>query len=340
MKISIIIPTYNSEHTIIKCVESALNQTYKSIDVIIIDDGSSDGTEVLLKKTYSSKIRYYRTENKGVSSARNYGLKMSNGDAVFFMDADDYIDSNVIERLVKFAIDYNLDMVCCGRADENSTIIGINHNMNDVAFVGNDIRVEDLFWAMHPGSCVGKLIIRNLIEQNNFYFVDNISLGEDFLFIVSILSATNKIGVVNDAKYRAININANSLSKKYVNNIEDVITLQLNAWESIKNKYNEIDIAYATEDMDFKLHKVKMYSNNVFKKESIFNFYEGLQKIAIYIENHDYLYKNNVKLNVLKSKERKIESIILLSKNATIIASMYYIKEKVKSSILRLKWRK
>ena len=102
-KISIIIPAFNSEDTLERCVESAKNQTYKNLEIIIIDDGSTDQTSELgknLEKT-DERVKYIFQENRGLPSARNRGKKLATGEYLFFLDSDDTIDLNLIENLIK-----------------------------------------------------------------------------------------------------------------------------------------------------------------------------------------------------------------------------------------------
>ena len=98
-KISVIIPVYNGEKYIQRCVDSVLNQTYSDIEIIVINDGSTDNTENILK-SYSN-IVLINKENEGVSKARNTGLSLAKGDYVYFCDADDYLEKNAFEILIK-----------------------------------------------------------------------------------------------------------------------------------------------------------------------------------------------------------------------------------------------
>ena len=102
IKISIIIPVYNAGNYIKKCIDSILSQTYENFEVIVINDGSSDNSWELLNKYYSDnkKIKLFNQENKGVSMTRNFGIDNANGDWITFVDADDWIENNTLERIV------------------------------------------------------------------------------------------------------------------------------------------------------------------------------------------------------------------------------------------------
>lgn len=113
--VSIIIPTYNMESTIIRAVNSCFNQSYKQIEVIIIDDGSIDDTENILKKLINFKIRYFKlNKNYGVSYAKNYGVKKAKGKYICFLDADDSFSKNSVKKRIEFLKNNKSYKVVCG----------------------------------------------------------------------------------------------------------------------------------------------------------------------------------------------------------------------------------
>lgn len=115
-KISLIVPVYNSEKTIRKCVESVLNQTYKNFEVIFVNDGGTDKTVDILKEYKANDDRIIIVEkeyNSGVSSTRNFGLRYAKGDFIQFLDSDDYLELNMFERMIEEQIKYNADLVVC-----------------------------------------------------------------------------------------------------------------------------------------------------------------------------------------------------------------------------------
>ncbi|MER1763147.1 glycosyltransferase family 2 protein, partial [Proteus mirabilis] len=104
--ISIIIPAYNAEKWIEKCIKSCINQTYKDIEIIIINDGSQDDTEIICKRYryIDSRIKYKKIENSGVSYARKVGLELSNSHYILFLDSDDYLNRDCIQTLLSYKI--------------------------------------------------------------------------------------------------------------------------------------------------------------------------------------------------------------------------------------------
>ena len=115
-KISIIVPVYNVENYIDKCLKSLVNQTLKDIEIIVVNDGSLDKSEEIIEKYVKdnpTKIKYYEKKNGGLSSARNYGLEYATGEYIAFLDSDDYVETNMYEEMYNLAKEENADMVEC-----------------------------------------------------------------------------------------------------------------------------------------------------------------------------------------------------------------------------------
>ncbi len=120
-KVSVVIPVYNAKDYIEKCVTSILNQTYKNIECILIDDGSTDGSDIVCDKLeeLDSRIIVRHKKNGGTASARNMGIELSNGEYISFIDADDYIDSVTYERVLSEMEDKDVTFVAFGMREEN-----------------------------------------------------------------------------------------------------------------------------------------------------------------------------------------------------------------------------
>ena len=126
MKYSVIVPTYNREKYISKCVESVLNQTYDNFELIIVDDGSTDNTENIIKEYNDKRLKYFKNDNHGIAYSRNFGIDKATGDYLFFLDSDDYIDYDLLsvvnENMKKNDIlifDYNEVFEKDGKVVEN-----------------------------------------------------------------------------------------------------------------------------------------------------------------------------------------------------------------------------
>ena len=124
--VSIIVPAYNAERTINRCIDSILKQSYGNLEIIIINDGSKDSTEEkCMKYIKNKKIKYIRIKNSGVSNARNIGIENSTGTYIMFVDSDDYIEKNMVERLYD-NINENVDLVICSK-----NLITVNEKISE-----------------------------------------------------------------------------------------------------------------------------------------------------------------------------------------------------------------
>ena len=134
-KVSVIIPVYNAESTIVKCIESVLDQDYNNIECVIVNDGSTDKTDYLIQSLYGNNknIKYLKTENFGVSHARNTALDATTGDYIVFLDSDDYLlEESISSRVNKMSED---SLVVCGYCEdsiENSFMLDENTFKDDI----------------------------------------------------------------------------------------------------------------------------------------------------------------------------------------------------------------
>ena len=115
-KVSVIVPVYNVEKYIHKCVDSVLNQTLQDLEIILVDDGTKDNSGIICDE-YAQKdarVQVIHKVNGGLSDARNTGMKVATSDYILFVDSDDYIKEDMVERLYDLAVRYEVDMSCCG----------------------------------------------------------------------------------------------------------------------------------------------------------------------------------------------------------------------------------
>lgn len=208
-KISIIIVTYNNANYIEKCVESALNQTYQNIEVIVVDDGSTDETESILKK-YQNKIKIYKKVNEGVASARNLGIKVCNTKYFMFLDSDDYLELNAIEIMYKKMLETNSDIVIGNIEGTKSKDIIIEDDKYEYIFNGK-IKYFMVSW--------NKLMKREIF--NDLVYPD-IHIAEDDYMIYHILKKIRKITFISSKTYNYY-INPNGLTSKKLDYYKEVI---------------------------------------------------------------------------------------------------------------------
>lgn len=207
--ISIIVPIYNSEKWVGRCIESLINQTYKNIEIILINDGSTDKSAQICKE-YAEKderIVFIDKENEGVSSTRNLGIKKAKGEFLQFVDSDDYIDPQMCEKLVKAITD--ADMVICGiRVWEKGVILREPHLKQGEYILNENVGVYFELRKINLGPC-NKLYRKQKIVKG---FRAGLSLGEDTLFVLDYMRNVKRIAVLSDCLYNVVLDNQNSLN--------------------------------------------------------------------------------------------------------------------------------
>lgn len=214
MKVSILIPCYNVEEYLPHCLQSIIDQTYSDLQIVAIDDGSKDNTWNILQD-YSkkdSRIELYHQSNQGVASTRNNLLDKVKGDYILFVDADDWLELDMVSRLVSYAIESNSDLIMCDRVmnDDDIAINQIN-----ISILNREQAIKDfLRHEYFIGSLWNKLINRKLIQ--GLTFRKDVWYGEDALFCWSVLQNVEKILVTNERFYH-YRQNINSISHQTFN---------------------------------------------------------------------------------------------------------------------------
>lgn len=212
-KVSIIIPNYNNAKYLDRCIRSAINQIYNNIEVICVDDKSTDNSVEILKayeKVNPNFKLILLEENAGVSNARNEALKICTGDYVGFLDSDDYIEPNFCTDLYNSIIKYDSDLACGGHIKINN----LNRRLSkwkptmDISF--NPI--DDIYYFTKHRNVTQKLFKTKIIKDNNIQFRKDLNYMEDALFLVTYLKYCKSISSVRKVLYD-VQINFNSLCR-------------------------------------------------------------------------------------------------------------------------------
>lgn len=217
-KVSIIIPLYNRKHLIARCVESVCRQTYRNLEIIVVDDGSTDGCEEILEslKKADERIIIIRKENGGVSSARNCGLDAATGDYVQFVDSDDAIVADAVELAVTEMENQKLDSVgfpCC--TDMNFTVESFPRVVERYSVWRGGDALAELLRMRHQCEVWSKLYKRELIGEKRF--PEGVFMGEDFIFNVAYFSSVRSFSFLKNVCYLYNNMEGESLAKRYDN---------------------------------------------------------------------------------------------------------------------------
>ena len=212
-KISIIIPVYQVKEYLCQCIDSVLNQTYQNIEVILVDDGSTDGSGEVCD-SYMEKdqrVKVIHKPNGGLVSARKMGIQSAEGDYIGYVDSDDWVDETMYENLYRNMVENNADMVICAHTEEydGKTEVVKNHVGQGVFF--GETLVSDFYacmlyepsiskWGVSP-ACWDKLFKKNLIYHLQMEVDERIWDGEDHAFIYPAMLNAKCISIIDDALY-------------------------------------------------------------------------------------------------------------------------------------------
>lgn len=271
---SIIVPVYNSSQYLNRCIDSILNQTYHDFELILVDDGSTDDSgnicDIYAQK--DKRIRVFHQSNGGVSSARNKGIKEACGKYIAFVDSDDYLSQDKLEKYIVFC------------KEEPDIIIGNKNVPYKLKYNKHIIGINDLPHICNVGVVWNSLFYTDHLKQHNITFDENIWHGEDSLFILFCFFYANHIMFVDSYGYHYETGHKQGLNIKY----------QL--WEKEYYTYDKL------REMRMKISK-RLYLNNNYTK---FRISESIRIIkSIFINNHPQKYSEI--LDILKKISHETE---------------------------------
>lgn len=231
MLVSVIVPIYNTERFLQKCLESIVCQTYPDLDIVLIDDGSTDGC-VLICDTYGKKddrIRVFHQENSGAVASRAFGLSVATGEYLIFVDSDDYIAPDMCERMLRLAISADCDMVWCNV----NVVMSAGTQLASIKYTNfTDEMIHRILRGEVPGWLGNKLIKRAFYNSANIQSYPADSMLEDMLQSIELLCANPKMGYVNRPLYYYNRMNESAMTAGHKT---DVIIKGLN---NIKHIYD------------------------------------------------------------------------------------------------------
>ena len=236
-KVSIIVPVYNVEKYIEKCLQTLINQTLKDIEIIVVNDGSTDNSKNIINEyasNFPSLIKCYDKENGGLSDARNYGMQFASGDYIAFLDSDDYVELDMYEKMYKKAIEENSDMVECDfiweypdkKVIDKGIVYGNKKDMITYARV--------VAW--------NKLIRRELIEKANVMYPKGLRY-EDIEFFYKMVPYYNKVSFIKEplVHYIQRESSISNVQNERTKEIFDVLDNSISYYKE-KNLYDEYKV--------------------------------------------------------------------------------------------------
>ena len=285
-KISVIVPVYNVGNYIYECLDSIINQTMiDDIEIIIVDDGSTDESKYIVDKyalDYENVSAYHKS-NGGLGNARNFGFKFAKGEYVYFIDSDDYLPSDALEKLYGLAKKYDHDIVTGNfiRYNDDSTW---NEEVMDMIFQDIDHDVEDTQFKHYPQlvwdiGVWNKIFKREFLEQHELHFPDK-GLHEDNIFTIPAYYLSNSIGIISDYVY-FWRLRQNSLTTQSVqlHHVADRVKMLNDVYNFTQSTIEDENIKkwiyHKILNMDFRVAAHEIVFNNLREGKEI----EGLIKI-------------------------------------------------------------
>lgn len=239
--VSIIVPVYNCECYIKGCVDSLINQSYGNLEIILIDDGSKDNTEAIIRLNYSTdkRVHYIKKVNEGVSRARNLGIQLATGDYITFVDGDDFVSLDFIKKALDLLIRYDLDFVLGGtqrfsksvhsdyaaKTEDEIIIYDKNLKVLKAKVLSNGIVKDKRLNTCFTSGPVCKLFKTSIVKKVNF--METLTTGEDTVFNLQVLDITKKAGISSNIWYY-YRLNEKSATKVYNDNIKEQYEKTLN----------------------------------------------------------------------------------------------------------------
>lgn len=300
-KISTIIPVYNSEKYIEQVMTSVINQKLKPYEIIIVNDGSNDETLIECEKFSEiyNNIKIINIENnRGVSYARNIGIKQAKGEYIHFVDSDDEIELNMYQEIMDEIMDKNVDMVITGtKYNENGKITQYIPNRQ---FISTYTEMKSFV----KDNCISgrrdifnvvwnKLYKKEFILRNNIVFDEEINFGEDFLFNCKCMKRTNLIYVMDNAYYNYMRRkNIETLKMKFIENKIELRKKFYREWVELYKYYKVYD--NVKDEMElYEGYKIYQAIISVTNSNCTLNFEEKLNYIKKFVtfENANCLFK-------------------------------------------------
>ena len=244
MKVSVIVPVYNVEKYLEKCLDSLVNQTLKDIEIIVVNDGTKDNSQEIIDKytkKYPKKVKGFIKENGGLSSARNYGLKYAKGEYIAFIDSDDYVELDMFEKMYNKAINNNYDIVVCDTIEVDEKNGNKVYKKSNFNYSNNDIKN----YIIAPPMACTRLYKINIFDE--IIFEEGI-FYEDLNLIPSLVLKTDSIGFVEEGLYYYLQRSGSIMKQKQFNEkLLDIFKVLQKNYDLFNYKYpKEVEYLYIT----------------------------------------------------------------------------------------------
>ena len=338
IKVSIIVPVYNAEFYLRPCIDSILNQTYKNIEIILVDNGSTDSSRLICEE-YSKKhdnIKFDFQEKKGPSATRNKGIDLATGEYIQFVDSDDYIEKDMTEKLVS-SMAGKADLAICGFntltiGDKNTKLQKMIPQFSGVISIEEfNKKFGELFNANLINSPCNKLYNKNLIKKNRILFKEDVNIGEDLLFNLQYFKQCTNISLLNESLYNYLRINnITTLTSSYK---EDFFINQKMLFESVREYLCENNTYDSNKDFIENRYTFSIIGcfENLFHKNSNLNYRLIKKEIIEIILDEDVI--NSIEYFLKGDAQRRLIGYCIKNKSANLIYLIFTLKKFIRNRL-------
>lgn len=330
--ISIIIPVFNADLHLKKCIDSLIVQTHQKCEFIFVNDGSSDKSQIIIEdyQKNDSRIILINQENQGVSVARNNGISIAKGNFIGFVDADDTVIPSMFQSLLEIALKTNVDVVISrynlhqnGNKMISASLFPENQILNQ-DFILNQI-IPYMIKKENLNAIWNKLFTSEIIKNNNISFPVGISLGEDGLFNMNVFKKANSVYFSNIVGYNYYEIDGsatrNFTSKNYFENILNGYLYDYSSFETPNLDDTKINKLKAEKCINKAISLVHEYTNPKNKLE----FNKANQYISEILNNANFMQILASNYDEIKLKKGKYEKAFLFAMKIKWIYLLFVI---------------
>ncbi|WWR16020.1 glycosyltransferase family 2 protein [Lachnospiraceae bacterium JLR.KK008] len=239
--VSVIVPMYNEELRIGRCIRSILCQTYDRIELLLINDGSTDRTEEICKAITDPRVFYYSISNRGAAQARNYGLQKATGEYVLFVDGDDYIDREMIRTLATAMERSGADLAKCRYAAIYAgDKVSYSSDLSEVVVYDLRQALNEMNYSRTITPSVWDALFKRAVLEG-VSFPSDVRIGEDYTFLVSVLMRAERVVVVPDILYYYVQNGDSVTHRGYTEDSERILENYIDVYHAISCKYPDLE---------------------------------------------------------------------------------------------------
>lgn len=286
-KISVIIPVFNVDKFLDQCLNSIINQTFRNLEILVVDDGSTDGSKKIYEKyaAVDNRIKIIHQKNSGISIARNTGLKFASGQWVHFIDSDDYIDIDYYEKMINAIGNTEPDILAGCVISQNSNLYNIQYKSKCILSTPSEKFLQ--LNALKNCTVWRYIFSRKFLDKNRLKFVPK-RIFEDMLFIPKAILLANYVITVPDANYHYVRNPNSLLNRPETEERKQQYALAEQHVTNFAQKHNLVHILHKSRNIQITTYKIlffKLFKTIFFKDANEKKYYLfGIRIMKAYIK--------------------------------------------------------